>query len=307
MNDFWVKAILSSTNPSPVPSTTSTFSNDENLEKGFESDCSTQSSFSSLPMFWNPGLLQQMLALYQIQQQQFQFTPKLVSPPVMFPEPLKDAHPLLSRKRQLLPEAKKSKLRKLNEDTVTSSPVSGMFIKEETDVKPVEELQKEADLLDETAAYVEVTEASRQKIDEIPNVIGDCICRLCKVKYEDVFKLAQHKCPRIAHEEYKCPDCDKVFSCPANLASHRRWHKPRNELVNGSVVVSAPSAVSCSTCFNSFQRRRCSSCTRRRARDLPFKTCSRESFPPFSTYPSELTSFPHNPSAFHPISPGFLS
>lgn len=77
-------------------------------------------------------------------------------------------------------------------------------------MKPVEELQKEADLLDETAAYVEITQESRQKIEEIPNVIGDCICRLCKVKYEDVFKLAQHKCPRIAHEEYKCPDCDKV-------------------------------------------------------------------------------------------------
>ena len=28
--------------------------------------------------------------------------------------------------------------------------------------------------------------------------------------------------------EYRCPECEKRFNCPANLASHRRWHKPRN-------------------------------------------------------------------------------
>uniref|UniRef100_A0A1I7W7Q6 C2H2-type domain-containing protein n=1 Tax=Heterorhabditis bacteriophora TaxID=37862 RepID=A0A1I7W7Q6_HETBA len=108
-------------------------------------------------------------------------------------------------------------VRRTEEDTVTLSPVSGMFIKEEFDVPSPEELQKEVDNLDETAAYVEVSEESRKKIDQIPNIIGDSMCCLCK-----------------------------VFSCPANLASHRRWHKPRDQYEK----------IQCPSCVHVFHNRK---------------------------------------------------
>uniref|UniRef100_A0A7E4W0I4 C2H2-type domain-containing protein n=1 Tax=Panagrellus redivivus TaxID=6233 RepID=A0A7E4W0I4_PANRE len=124
------------------------------------------------------------------------------------------------------PVAKRSKqVRKLlSDDAETNSPVSGMHIKELSEIT-ADELAKASEL-DPSAPLVNITEESRQKIAEIPNVIGDSICSLCKVKFDDVFRLAMHKCPRIVHEEYKCTECDKTFPCPANLASHRRWHMP---------------------------------------------------------------------------------
>jgi len=90
------------------------------------------------------------------------------------------------------------------QEEMLTSPVLGLRIKEESD----------------DSASAKVTPAGAKPL-------GEFICQLCKEEYSDPLTLAQHKCSRIVRVEYRCPECDKVFNCPANLASHRRWHKPR--------------------------------------------------------------------------------
>ncbi|CAH8466731.1 unnamed protein product [Schistosoma rodhaini] len=74
---------------------------------------------------------------------------------------------------------------------------------------------------------VDRTARAVKMLAEIPNHIGEYICQLCFQWFPDAFCLAEHPCSCMASLAYACEICGKVFNCPANLASHQRWHKPR--------------------------------------------------------------------------------
>lgn len=124
-----------------------------------------------------------------------------------------------------VPKKSSKAVRKINFDEDKSSPVSGCIIRDLSDGE--EDGKVVYGDIDSSFNYVEATPEARAELEKIENKIGDYVCQLCKEYYTDAFKLAQHRCSRIVHVEYRCPECEKVFSCPANLASHRRWHKPR--------------------------------------------------------------------------------
>lgn len=149
------------------------------------------------------------------------------------------------------PTKRTKAIRKLNFDEDNTSPVSGTIIRE---LRPDETLVVRKGDIDPAFNVVEITEEAKAELAKIDNQIGDYVCRLCRELYEDAFGLAQHRCSRIVHVEYRCPECDKVFNCPANLASHRRWHKPRPEKEPKQEDSDSSEQFPCNECGKKFRR-----------------------------------------------------
>lgn len=156
---------------------------------------------------------------------------------------------------QLPAKERKSKaIRKLKFDEFRSSPVSGTIIRtlEEIDENDIHESGD----IDPQYNIVEVTDEAKAELAQIPNVIGAYLCKLCRIEFEDAFGLARHRCNCIVLLEYRCPECGKKFNCPANLASHRRWHKPRDQINKKSDTSTADKepAFTCNECGKNFKR-----------------------------------------------------
>ncbi|XP_049547934.1 uncharacterized protein LOC125959167 [Anopheles darlingi] len=153
-------------------------------------------------------------------------------------------------------ERRAKAIRKLKFDEENSSPVSGTIIISLEEAMNGDAPRESGDI-DPQFNLVEVSDEVRAELAAITNVIGAYNCKLCRLEFEDAFGLAQHRCSCIVLLEYRCPECGKRFNCPANLASHRRWHKPREQAPERSESTDSDSASGkfrCEQCDKTFKR-----------------------------------------------------
>lgn len=149
-------------------------------------------------------------------------------------------------------ERKHKAVRKLKFDENKSSPVSGTIIRTLDEIE--QDNCHESGDIDPQYNIVEVTDEAKAEIAAIPNVIGGYACKLCQNEFDDAFGLARHRCSCIVLLEYRCPECGKRFNCPANLASHRRWHKPKDEVLKKQENNENEQQFPCSECGKFFKR-----------------------------------------------------
>jgi hypothetical protein len=189
---------------------------------------------------------------------------------------------------------------------INESPIAGTRITEWEEYEKWKEVRGD---IEPTMNYVEITPEAIEELRKIKNIIGDYICQLCKVKYENAFALAMHKCPRVVHIEFRfvylkknfflkffnlfrCPECDKTFNCPANLASHRRWHKPQSSSASNEPAPPPPPSSSAQKSTTN-KHPRCSSRSDSRSTNTSSSTIS-DTVQEYSSLPASSSSSSSN-------------
>uniref|UniRef100_A0A8C6T7Q5 INSM transcriptional repressor 1 n=1 Tax=Neogobius melanostomus TaxID=47308 RepID=A0A8C6T7Q5_9GOBI len=111
---------------------------------------------------------------------------------------------------------------------------------------PVRRLQVRDDVTTSPVLGLKIKEAPPER--RAPAALVGLVCQLCREAFPEPLALAQHRCSRIVRVEYRC-DCGKAFGCSANLASHRRWHRPHSDSDSAE-----DAAHECAHCGKRFKR-----------------------------------------------------
>lgn len=95
---------------------------------------------------------------------------------------------------------KRKKPMAISSTNTNDSPITGSRISDWEEYDKWKEVRGD---IEPTMNYVEITPEAIEELSRIKNIIGDYVCQLCKVKYENAFALAMHKCPRVVHIEFR--------------------------------------------------------------------------------------------------------